>query len=75
MPWLAIITGFIKLASAIAQYAKDRQLINAGVAEAVAAGNSATLSNIDKAKAVKDEIANRPDSDWSKRVHDRSTKG
>ena len=38
MGWLAVITGLIKLASVVAQWASDRQLIKAGEAQAVAAG-------------------------------------
>lgn len=71
MGWLSFITGLIKLADIAAKYAHDRQLISAGVAEAVAAGNSATLANIEKARRAKDAVTTGSDVEFSKRVRDR----
>lgn len=51
MGWLAVITGLIKLASVVAQWASDRQLIKAGEAQAVAAGNTETLNALAKVQA------------------------
>lgn len=72
MSWLSVITGFVKLASALARWAGDRQLIEAGVAKAVAEGTTNTLAMVEKARKVKDALAG--DTDYVNRVRDKYTR-
>jgi hypothetical protein len=43
------LTGLLKLANSLANYAGRRQLIQASIAEAIPAGNSRTLDDIERA--------------------------
>jgi hypothetical protein len=72
LSWLALITGLVKLANALADYAGRRQLITAGQAEAVATGCQATLSMIEKARRAENAIdhPSAADDGFAKRVHD-----
>ena len=74
MEWLALVTGLLKLASAIAGYLADRRLISAGEAQAVARGTEITLENIDKARRAADAVehpASAADDDYANRVRGR----
>ena len=70
MQWLAIISGLIKLASALAKWAGDRQLIKAGEAEAIAAGNTETLNALAKVQASR-VVLDDPNSGRRDRLRDR----
>ena len=50
------LTGLLKLANSLADYAGRRQLIQAGVAEAIAAGNARTLVDIKCARSATNAI-------------------
>jgi len=71
--WLAVITGLIKLASVVAQWASDRQLIKAGEAQAVAAGNTETLNALAKVQASRVALDD-PSTGRADRVRDRFTR-
>ena len=73
MGWLAVITGLIKLASVVAQWASDRQLIKAGEAQAVAAGNTETLNALAKVQASRVALDD-PSTVRADRVRDRFTR-
>lgn len=76
MGWLSLITGLIKLANLIAGYASDRQLISAGEAQAIVAGNAATLERLEDARKGRDAMsAGDGDSvEWAERVRDKYTR-
>lgn len=73
MGWLTLITGLIKLASVVAQWASDRQLIKAGEAQAVAAGNTETLNALAKVQASRVALDD-PGSGRAERVRDKFTR-
>ena len=66
---LSLISGLISLASAIAEYAKNRQLIGAGEAQALNRVLAEGLSAIERAQAARrvvrhdvDSMRNDPDN-------------
>ncbi len=70
---IALITGLIKLASVVAQWAGDRQLIAAGEAQAVAAGNTETLNALAKVQASRVALDD-PSTGRADRVRDQFTR-
>ena len=50
--WVGIITGLLKLVSALAGIFATRQLLDAGEAKAIAAGAQRTLNAISKAQTI-----------------------
>jgi hypothetical protein len=71
--WLGLITGLIKLASVLADIAARRQLIKAGEAQAIAAGNQRTLDDLAKVQASRVALDD-PGSGRAERVRDRFTR-
>jgi hypothetical protein len=71
--WLGLITGLIKLASVLADIAARRQLIKAGEAQAIAAGNQRTLDDLAKIQASRVALDD-PGSGRAERVRDRFTR-
>jgi len=51
--WVGIITGLLKLVSALAGIFATRQLLDAGEAKAIAAGAQRTLNAISKAQTIR----------------------
>ena len=69
MAWLGLLKLLLSLASSLAGYLRERQLLDAGAAEAVAAGTTEALRRIEVANmaraAVRDtpeDIADDPDN-------------
>lgn len=73
MGWLAFITGLIKLAGLLAKIAGDRQLISAGEAQAIAAGNTETLNALAKVQASRVALDD-PSTGRADRVRDKFTR-
>ena len=71
MTWLSILAGVLKLAGAIADWLKARQLIDAGEALAIAAHLEGALHNVELAKAARDKI---DDPGERKRLRDKFTR-
>jgi hypothetical protein len=71
--WLGLITGLIKLASVLADIAARRQLIKAGEAQAIAAGNRRTLDDLAKVQASRVALDD-PATGRADRVRDRFTR-
>lgn len=72
MGWIGLISGLLRLVNFVAEFLSRKQLIDAGVAQAVAAGNTATLERIEKARKVKDALA--ADPDYARRMRDKYTR-
>lgn len=72
MGWLSIAAGLLKIVNLIAGYLKDRQLIDAGKAEAIVEGTQHVSAMVDD--AAKGATGMQFDSDWSKRVRDKYRK-
>lgn len=71
MAWASIIELVLKALSSIADYLGNRQLLEAGKAQAIVAGLQATLDNMSKADAVKKEVAANPDGDFANIVRNK----
>lgn len=63
MPWLALITGLIKLAGVITDYAKQNQLLGAGHDQAIAEAATAILAKVSKADAAAERVLHPRDAD------------
>lgn len=65
MSWIGLVQVLLGIVSTVASYLKDRQLIDAGVAEAVGTHLQGALDEIDKAnkagQAVESDLATHPD--------------
>jgi len=53
---IGVLKGLLSLASAVAGYAKDRQLLDAGAAAAIAKGNTDGIALIDKANQTRNRV-------------------
>lgn len=62
IPWLTILKGLLSLASSIAGYLHDKQLIDAGRSQAIAEGATNALEQVKKAQAARLAVNNSPDS-------------
>jgi len=67
--WLSLVTALLKVVGAIATYLQNRQLINAGKAEAIVEGIAHVTAMVDD--AAKGAAGMAFDTDWSKRVRDK----
>jgi hypothetical protein len=56
MSWLAILAAVIKAVSALTSYLKDKQAIDAGTAQAVAAQLKGAIDEIQKATSARDAV-------------------
>jgi hypothetical protein len=74
MSWLALITGAIKLISSLADYLRDKKLMDAGAAEAVMKGQADVLESLRRIQVARDAVVTDSDPDWSKRVRDKYTR-
>lgn len=70
MSWISLITGLVKLVSVLAEYMRDKRLIDAGAAEGILQANTATLGVIEDARKGRDAmLAGDGDSaEWAERV-------
>jgi len=75
MAWVACIQLILKLLSTAVNYLSDRQLLEAGQATAIKEGLQLTLSNMEKANAVKKELANKPAGDFANGLRDKYEDG
>jgi len=66
MGWLSVAAGLLKVIGLIAGYLKDRQLIEAGKAEAIVEGITHVTAMVDDAS--KGANGMKFDSEWSKNV-------
>ena len=71
MTWLSILAGVLRLAGTLAGWLKDRQLIDAGEAQAIAAHLEGALHNVELAKAARDKL---DDPGERKRLRDKFTR-
>ena len=71
MTWLSILAGVLRLAGTIANWLKDRQLIDAGEAQAIAEHLGGALHNVELAKAARGKI---DDPVERKRLRDKFTR-
>lgn len=71
MSWAALIELVLKLVASVASYLGDKQLLDAGKAEAISAGLQATLDNMGKADVAKNELADNPDGDYARSVQQK----
>lgn len=71
MDWSALIENLIKLVASIAAYLGNKQLLDAGKAEAVSAGLTATLIMMQKAHAAQIEVRTNPDGAYAASVRDK----
>jgi len=62
MPWLSILNGLLSLASALASFLHDKQLMDAGAAKAVSASLQEAMNVTKKALAARDAVSDDPDS-------------
>lgn len=62
MMWLKVITGILSLAKSLMGFARDRQLISAGEAKALAKQSSRSLDIIRQAQAARRALGYDPDS-------------
>jgi len=69
MGWLSIAGALLKIVGAIADILKNRQLINAGKAEAIVDGITHVTAMIDD--AAKGAAGMAFDTDWSRKVRDK----
>jgi hypothetical protein len=69
MGWLQIAGVLLKVIDLIAGYLKDRQLINAGKAEAIVEGLQQLTAMVDD--AAKGAAGMTFDTDWSRKVRDK----
>ncbi|OQW34126.1 MAG: hypothetical protein A4E20_11875 [Nitrospira sp. SG-bin2] len=70
MNWLALITGVIKLVSALADYLREKKLMDAGEAQAIVAGNAETLKRLEDARKGRDamQAGDGDSAEWAERV-------
>ena len=71
MAWLAIIELVLKAVSSVADFLGNRQLLEAGKAQAIREGLQATLDNMSKANAAKTELRDNPDGEYAVSVRDK----
>ena len=69
MNWLALLTGVIKLISTLADYLREKKLMDAGAAEAISKGQADVLESLRRVQAARDAVA--AGDDWAQRVHDK----
>lgn len=74
MTWLAFIQLVIKAVASLADYLGNKQLLDAGKAQAISAGLQQTLDNIGKANAVEKELRDNPNGDFANSVRDKYTR-
>ena len=63
MPWLSLLGGLLKLFNIVAQYAANKQMMDAGQAELVASIVSSSLERIALAKAIRSRGVDAPAPD------------
>ena len=71
MVWVACIQLILKLLSSAVGYLSNRQLLEAGQAVAIKEGLQLTLANMEKANAVKKELADNPDGDYARKLREK----
>ena len=71
MTWLSILAGFLKLAGALAEWLKSRQLLEAGEAQAIATHLEGALKNVELAKAARGKL---DDPGERERLRDKFTR-
>lgn len=74
MNWLAIIQLVIKVVASLTDYLGNKQLLDAGHAQAVSEGLKQTLSNLDKANAVEKELTSNPGGDYASSLRNKYTR-
>lgn len=72
MPWLSLLSGLLQLVNVLAGYVKDKQLVDAGKAEAIVDGMQHVSAMVDD--AARGAAGMQFDTDWSKRVRDKYRK-
>ena len=72
MPWVAILNGLLQIVNLVAGYVKDKQLIDAGKAEAIVAGMSHVSAMVED--AAKGAAGVQFDTDWTQRMRDKYRK-
>ena len=63
MTWLALLQLVLKLSVSLASYMKDKQLIDAGIAEEALKGTQATLAAIERARQAVEHMDDDPAHD------------
>lgn len=71
MGWLSLLSGLIGLAKVLAQALQERQMLNAGKAEAIVEGLDHAMAFINDAKAGAAGIDSGSDPEWRQRVLDK----
>ena len=61
MAWLGLLKLLLSLASSLAGYMRERQLLDAGAAEAVAAGTTEALRRIEVANMARAAVRDTPE--------------
>lgn len=72
MGWVSLLSGLLKIVNLIAGYVKDKQLIDAGKAEAIVDGTNHVAGMVDDAS--KGAAGMQFDSEWSQRVRSKYRK-
>ena len=62
MAWIGLLKLLLSLASSLAGYMRDRQLLEAGAAEAVAAGTTEALRRIEAANRARAAVRDTPEN-------------
>lgn len=71
MDWLGLAVGLVKLLQGLMKWLGDKQLIDAGKAEASSHSLGVTMENLTDAKKAADYIRRNPDAPWSVSVRDK----
>lgn len=69
--WLSLIQLALQAISGIAGYLREKKLLDAGQATAIAEGLKQTLENVEKANAAKNEVSGNPDGEYARRLRDK----
>lgn len=71
IPWLAIVELLLRTVSGLVDYLTTQRLIEGARAEILNQGLRETLSNLEKANAVKEELEHNPDGTFADGVRSR----
>ena len=53
MPWLSVLSGVLKLGSVLAEWCKNKGLMDAGEAKGIAKSNAASMAAVERAMAAR----------------------
>lgn len=61
MIWLTLLKALLSLASSVASYLHEKQLIDAGHSKAIAESSNAALDAVKKAQDARNSLSSTPD--------------